>query len=49
MCANAFSVPANVKVLNVCKCFFSSRKCQGADEHFLNAETWGQKQKDRPR
>ena len=25
-----------------------SRKCQGADEYFLNAETWGQKQKDRP-
>ena len=27
---------------------FSTRKCQGADKYFLNAETWGQKQKDRP-
>ena len=25
-----------------------ARKCQGTDEYFLNAETWGQKQKDRP-
>ena len=28
--------------------FSYTRKCQGADEYFLNKETWGRKQKDRP-
>ena len=28
--------------------FSYTRKCQGADEYFLNAETGGRKQKDRP-
>ena len=28
--------------------FSDARKCQGADEYFLNAETWGRIQKDRP-
>ena len=28
--------------------FSYTRKCQGVDEYFLNKETWGQKQKDRP-
>ena len=28
--------------------FSYTRKCQGVDEYFLNKETWGRKQKDRP-
>ena len=38
-----------IKVWMACvQMLFSTSKCQGADKYFLNAETWGQKQKDRP-